>query len=336
MAAHNPPLNNPPVLQIPGRPPPPNVLPPGAGVGGPNPPALVHPGNPPAVLPPDGNLGSNMDVTWFRVIVMRCTAGLHEGAASVTLDRVQGAWHFLPNEFVESALQASSRLPIQHLILKRHMLCALPANLASPSTLLPHSLTMLDLSFNSFDSLPPVVCQLVNLQKLFANNNNISELPVDLPNLTLLEELHLHHNQMTALPVSVCGVVSLTTLNLENNDITAVPSEISKLSVLRLLYLRSNELQFLPDSIQELSRLEELHLTCNALERLPNHLEGLSSLKQLHLAHNKLRSLPMSITYLQNLQVGAQLWPKYFACVVSFHANADVFSSHLYETVINL
>ena len=233
---------------------------------------------------------------------MRCTAGLHEGAASVSLDRWQGTWHFLPNEFVESALNASSRLPIQHLDLKHHRLGSLPANLALPDTLLPFSLTTLDISFNCFVLLPPVMCQLIKLRELYLNNNQLSHLTEEMSNLKELEVLHLQCNQLRTLPVCLCGLVSLKRLNLESNRIETIPPEISKLKNLKELYLRSNSIEHFPDAFTQLSNLEELHLTNNVLKHLPNHLEGLSSLKQLHLANNKLRFLPLSIINLSMLQ----------------------------------
>ena len=233
---------------------------------------------------------------------MRCTAGLHDGAASVTLDKWQGTWQSLPNEFVTSALSASSMMPIQHLVLKHHKLSSLPANFSSPETLLVHSLATLDLSFNCFRGLPQVVCQLTELRELFLNNNQIVHLPEEFPNLKNLEILDLQYNQLKALPVCVCSLTSLKQLKLENNQIETIPPEVGQLTKLRELYLKSNKIQYLPSSITQLSSLEELHLTDNLLRHLPNRLEGLTSLKQLHLANNKLRFLPLTLIDLHQLK----------------------------------
>ena len=233
---------------------------------------------------------------------MRCTAGLHEGAASVTLDWWQGTWYFLPNEFMASVLQATSSLPVQHLILKHHKLCNLPANLASMDTFLPCSLTTLDLSFNCFVTLPPVVCQLVELRELFLTNNQICRLPDEMPNLKNLEVLLLQYNQFKALPVCVCSLTSLKFLNLENNVIENIPEEVGQLCKLQSLYLKSNRIKALPPSITQLSSLEELHLTDNILRRLPQYWQGCTSLKQLYLANNNLRFLPFSVINLHKLQ----------------------------------
>lgn len=281
--------NRPPLLQIPPRPGAAPLPPPGGRQ------TPVH-------IPSDGNLGADIDPGYFKVIIMRCTAGVHEGAASVTLDRRQGLWPTLPNEFVMSALRAASMCPIQHLILKNHSLTALPANFASPDTMLCMSLTTLDLSSNCFSSLPVPVCQLCQLRELFLAHNKITALPKDVVNLKQLKTLHLQNNQLTELPVCVCHLVSLEILNIECNVIEKIPMEVCRMLGLQELYAKSNRLENLPNSITQLSNLEGLYLTDNRLKSIPNQLEGLSSLKQLHLASNKLRFLPHSLTKLTQLQ----------------------------------
>ena len=233
---------------------------------------------------------------------MRCTAGVHDGAASITLDRWQGLWSALPNEFVISALHAASMCPIQHLILRNHSLTTLPDNFASPDTMLCTSLTTLDLSSNCFRSLPIPVCQLIELQELFLTRNRITMLPSDLTSLKHLRILHLQNNCFKDLPVSVCQLSSLEILNIECNQIEMIPDEICQMSNLKELYAKSNQLDHLPNSITKLSNLEELYLTDNLLKSIPDQLDGLSSLKQLHLANNKLRFLPYSLTKLTRLR----------------------------------
>ncbi len=281
--------NRPPLLQIPPRPGAAPIPPPGGRQ------TPVH-------IPSDGNLGADIDPGYFKVVIMRCTAGVHEGAASVTLDRRQGLWPALPNEFVLSALRAASMCPIQHLILKNHSLTALPANFASPTTMLCTSLTTLDLSSNCFSSLPIPVCRLCELRELFLAHNKITALPKDVVNLKQLKTLHLQNNQLTELPVCVCRLVSLETLNIECNAVERIPVEICQMSGLQEFYAKSNRLENLPNSIAQLSNLEGLYLTDNLLKSIPDQLEGLSSLKQLHLANNKLRFLPYSFTRLTQLR----------------------------------
>lgn len=281
--------NRPPLLQIPPHP--------GAA------PIQPH-GSPqtPVHIPADGNLGADIDPSYFKVVIMRCTAGVHEGATSITLDRRQGLWSTLPNEFVISALRAASMCPIQHLILRNHCLSTLPANFALPCTMLSTSLTTLDLHSNCFSSLPPPICQLNELKELFLSQNKLTSLPSQLANLKQLRILHLQNNRLIDLPICVCQLVSLEILNIECNVIKTIPEEVCHLSRLKEFYAKSNHLETVPSSIAKLSSLLELHLADNALKSLPFNLDGLSSLKQLHLANNKLRFLPYSLTKLTQLR----------------------------------
>lgn len=242
-----------------------------------------------------------IDPISFKVVIMQCTAALHQGVASVTLDRQQGPWTFLPKVFVSSAVSASSSCPIQHLILKHHHLDQLPDNFSSPATMLPSSLTILDLSNNCFVSVPKVVCTLTSLSELHLNNNKITFIP-DLSSLIHLQVLQLQYNHLEELPVGVCGLPSLRQLNVEHNQIATFPEEVGQLTTLQVLYASFNKIKCLPISMTKLSNLEELYLTQNQLERLPDRLDGWSSLCQLHIANNKLVFLPLSFINLKNLK----------------------------------
>lgn len=298
MAANQPPVppppqpqlhvNRPPLLQIPPRPGA-APIPPRSG-----PQTPVH-------IPADGNLGADIDPGYFKVVIMRCTAGVHEGAASVTLDRWQGLWSVLPNEFVVSALRAASMCPIQCLILKNQSLSSLPANFASPDTKLCISLTILDLSSNNFSSLPAQVCQLAELNELYLSHNKLATLPGELTRLKHLKILQLQDNLLASLPVCVCQLASLETLNVEGNLIEDIPEDIAQMSNLKHLHARTNRITVLPNSITKLACLEELHLADNLLRTLPHQLDGLTSLRQLHLANNKLKFLSYSLTRLTHL-----------------------------------
>ena len=251
--------------------------------------------------PPDpdaeGNIGVLLDPNWFRVVIMKCTANVHEGKASVTLDRWQGIWSFLPNEFVESALRASSGLQIQHLILKQHHLSRLPVNFSALQTGLPFSLSTLDLSHNQFTTLPVVVCDLRALTELYLNHNCISQLPNQIAHLEKLETLQLQGNRLPVLPACVCFLASLKSLNAEDNEIKTISSEIRHLKQLKTLHLKCNKITHLPETFTELPNLEELHLSNNELKCLFGVLPSL--LRQLHLANNELRTLPASFMNMQ-------------------------------------
>ena len=271
-----------------------------------NPPPVLHiPPRQPIQANPDQSSSqpdSFVDPNCFKVVIMQCTASLHSGAASVTLDRQRRQWSSLPNTFVTSALSAASNCPIQRFILKHHKLDTLPSNFSSSTVMLPTTLITLDLSHNCFVSVPAVICNLVNLQELYLNNNKIVSIPNKLSDLVHLQSLHLQNNQLRHLPIGVCGLVSMKCLNIEQNELKTLPSEISQLINLEILHASLNELEYLPDSLTSLTNLQELHLSQNQLSDLPNKLDGLTSLCQLHLASNKLVFLPLSFVNLKSLK----------------------------------
>ncbi len=266
-------------------------------------PLLQIPHRQPMMATEQSGLDSNffVDPRCFKVVIMQCTASVHNGVASVTLDQRIPLFH-LPDSFVLSAAAAASNCPIQQLILRHHSLSDLPRSFSSPSTELPTSLSTLDLSHNCFSSLPAVVCDLVNLRELYLNNNSISLLSNSFSGLKHLKSLYLQNNCLKELPTGMDGLQSLEYLNIEHNELVTISSEISQLSNLKVLYANSNKIEYLPSSINELSNLQELYLSQNQLKMLPKKLDGLTSLSQLLLANNRLSHLPLSFVDLTNLK----------------------------------
>ncbi len=250
----------------------------------------------------DTHSDSFVDPSFFKVVIMQCTASIHTGTASVILERRGMPWFLLPDCFVASAIAASSDCPIQQLILKHHSLSNLPLNFSSPATMLPTSLSTLDLSNNCFVSVPIVVCDLVNLQELYLSNNGIVSLPNAFSSLKHLKALYLQNNYLKKLSIGVCGLQSLVYLNVEHNELTTLSSEVSQLTNLKVLHASCNKMEYLPDSINDLSNLQELYLSQNQLKMLPDKLDGLSSLSQLQLANNQLDCLPLSFVDLKSLK----------------------------------
>ena len=260
----------------------------------------------PAQLPPQ--LAPNVldssglvDTNWFKVVVTKCPSGRHEGSASVVFDRTHGLWECLPSVFITSALNATSRVPIQELILKRHRLTSLPSNFSTVGQL-SASLIVLDLSGNRFTSLPESVCDLVELKELHIGENQLSSLPHQIHQLTKLEFIHLQQNHFKEFPLPLCSLSALTIVNLECNKIQSIPSEIQQLTTLKEMYLKSNCLSRLPLSIVLLCNIEVLHLSDNLLVELPQEFKSLTSLAQLYLAGNRLKMLPKSLSELKSLR----------------------------------
>lgn len=165
------------------------------------------------------------------------------------------------------------------------------------------NLTMIDISFNSFESLPLNSSNhnLTKLSKLYVNNNKLTSLP-DIRK-SRLSQLDLSNNDFTAVPESVFRMRYLETLNLSDNKLTSLPREVFKIGKLKVLNLNSNELTSLPSDIGKLTRLSDLSVQNNKLTSLPDDIGKLSSLSSLSLQNNLLTSLPESISKLVNLKV---------------------------------
>jgi Leucine-rich repeat (LRR) protein len=114
---------------------------------------------------------------------------------------------------------------------------------------LPESLTQVDLSYNSFSTVPLVLLSLFNLK-----------------------ELNLSHNKLETL-VTLEACISLTSIDCDNNLIEYVPQTLSALRDLKSLSLRHNRLvarlpngdQSIPASFFQETSIQSLNLEGNSL-----------------------------------------------------------------------
>lgn len=60
--------------------------------------------------------------------------------------------------------------------------------------------------------LPPKVCQLVTLERLWVSHNKLSTLPVQVEQMFRLREVYLHKNNFEEIPTSLCRLPSLEIL----------------------------------------------------------------------------------------------------------------------------
>lgn len=144
-----------------------------------------------------------------------------------------------------------------HLSLKAHFLSQLP-NLIS----LSHTLTHLNLSFNTFKTFPSQILELTQLISLKMRNNPIRELPSDISKLHKLEIMSLPFNLLSDLPQGLFEMDNLIELDLSHNSIQWLSRDIDNLRNLRHLNIECNQLSGLPATILSLS-LSHLHVDNN-------------------------------------------------------------------------
>ena len=157
-------------------------------------------------------------------------------------------------------------------------------------------------------SIPPVVGQLANLERLWLQDNNLhGRIPSELGNLANLRWLNLRANALTgSIPPELGNLTELQELDLSVNDGIEgeIPRELGNLTKLVELHLWRNKLQGrIPSELGRLTQLKVLWLEANGLEgQVPSEIGNLTHLQQLGLSSNALTGpLPTSLLRVERL-----------------------------------
>lgn len=151
--------------------------------------------------------------------------------------------------------------------------------------------------------LPPKVCQIVTLERLWVSHNKLSSLPVQIEQMFRLREVYLHKNNFEEIPTSLCSLPSLEILWLNCNKIKKIPPEIASLKTLRRLHLDTNFIKELPDSLCLLDSLEVLYLNENTIHTISENVGAMKGLKRLYLHRNKITDIPSGLCSLRNIRI---------------------------------
>ncbi|MBI2212828.1 MAG: hypothetical protein HYU52_04205 [Acidobacteria bacterium] len=153
--------------------------------------------------------------------------------------------------------------------------------------------------------LPPTLANLVNLERFWANNNELNGTLAPVATLPKLTELVLSANAFTG-DVVVPSSPDLSALNLDNNQLSgAIPASITSRTKLRTIFLNNNQLSgAIPADIGNLAALEVLSLSVNAISgAIPPSIGSLTKLRAIGLADNELSgSIPESLSNLVVLE----------------------------------
>jgi Leucine-rich repeat (LRR) protein len=170
------------------------------------------------------------------------------------------------NRFVNLSLVSWNTLEV--LQASGNRLRSLPADM-SPLK----SLEILDLSFNSFEKMPPGICFLGNLKTLLMRKNFIEAVPAEIGALRSLELLDFSENYLKHISPEVRFLTNLTTLHFEQNELGYLPPLIGmasqvlgNLCKLQTLDVSNNKLVFLPLDLRKCSNLTDLHVQGNPLQ----------------------------------------------------------------------
>lgn len=109
------------------------------------------------------------------------------------------------------------------------------------SALNDNSITTLDLSDNSLQSLPSEIGELTKIEVLILDNNRLEgSLPGEIRKMTNLRVLSAKNNNLSGVPAEIGQLSKLETIDFSNNSISGLPLELGNLTQLKLLDLTGN------------------------------------------------------------------------------------------------
>eukprot|EP01122_Echinamoeba_exundans_P003417 TRINITY_DN13520_c0_g1_i1.p1 TRINITY_DN13520_c0_g1~~TRINITY_DN13520_c0_g1_i1.p1 ORF type:complete len:2607 (+),score=540.72 TRINITY_DN13520_c0_g1_i1:119-7939(+) len=177
------------------------------------------------------------------------------------------------------------------------------------STLIPKfinvwSLTSLDLSGNSFATIPTEISYLQRLRDLKFSMNKMNILSSGRPNLHMLESLDVSNNSMHVIPEEVCpSFGNLKVLDLSFNKLKVIPASFfARIPLLEVLNLSQNVLTSLPAAFGTLERLTQVDLSYNQFESFPDAVTNAVNLQIVNVSNNQLKDLPVAIGRLKQLR----------------------------------
>lgn len=109
-----------------------------------------------------------------------------------------------------------------------------------PDHILFSHLVILDIVENNLTALPAAINKLVNLQRLFADNNKLTLIPDEIGSLQKLQILSLRNNELRTLPSTMSLLLCLEELYIDNNRIAEPPLPLGSLVKLRKLEATNN------------------------------------------------------------------------------------------------
>ncbi|XP_018574898.1 E3 ubiquitin-protein ligase LRSAM1-like isoform X2 [Anoplophora glabripennis] len=125
-------------------------------------------------------------------------------------------------------------------------------------------LKVLNISYNSFSSIPEEIYLLKNLQEFYVNNNEIKKLPENMCKLSNLRIFEVSNNILKLLPETMGNLVSLTYLNIcGNKHLTSLPKSLSNCQRIQMLDLDSKGFIYPPSIVVENGTEAILRFLCD-------------------------------------------------------------------------
>uniref|UniRef100_A0A8C7N6A7 Leucine rich repeat containing 40 n=1 Tax=Oncorhynchus kisutch TaxID=8019 RepID=A0A8C7N6A7_ONCKI len=154
-----------------------------------------------------------------------------------------------------------------------HLLKNLPSGINH--NILYECLHRLDCTHNQFESIPPILPQMVSLDQLCLRQNKLlflPELPSSRLKIRILMELHVGTHLIEVEAEHVKHLYTLSELELRDNKVKSVPEEITLVQGLECLDLINNDISSLPAALGLMLRLNILTLEGNPLRHIHGDL----------------------------------------------------------------
>ena len=146
------------------------------------------------------------------------------------------------------------------------------------------TLTTLNLTKNSFTTVPADVEQLTNLKNLTVSYCPLQSFECDFSKLENLTSFDMQWCHSSVWPSAVTKAPNLTSLNLYRNKISKVGEDIKNLTKLTSLNLMENYLLEYPEEVKSLTNLKTLNLDGNGYTDIPQDaFDGMTALTQVNL-----------------------------------------------------
>ena len=149
-----------------------------------------------------------------------------------------------------------------------------------------NTLTFLEMSFTSFESIPSAFCRLKSLKTFLCEYS---------PNLS--------NYDLSIFDECSHPMTTVTGLSLMHNKLTTMPKLDAVFPKLEYLYLNGNALHYIADSsLTGLTSLVAFDISYNAFTHIPFAVNEATSLQYLNVEHNKIETVEeMDLMRLHNL-----------------------------------
>jgi Leucine-rich repeat (LRR) protein len=202
-------------------------------------------------------------------------------------------------------------------------------------------LEIVDLHGNNITSLPSNMGYLTRLRILNISENSFESLPLDILATLPVTELLARKNQLSGalFPDSVKSFSSLQVMDVSSNQLAelASPGHTITMPALHQLCISMNRLQGLPD-ISSWTSLITLVAEENSISAIPTGFFGLQKLRSVDFSSNDIRVVPPEIGRMENLAMlrlsGNPLRDKRFA-TISTDEMKDILASRLEPPVVH-